>query len=92
MRLYGIVEQAYSQNPAQWRSLRTTLSLRLNSSKRTGDPAADLRRAVQKADSEESKRSTADRIERSMRAVTLKLRSNASMSEELQSEKQRRLI
>ena len=66
-RLYGIVEQAYSQNP-RMAELEDDVVAELNSSKRSGDPAADLRRAVQKAEQKNRKRSSADRIEKSMRA------------------------
>jgi hypothetical protein len=67
-RLYGIVEQAYSQNP-RMAELEQDVLDELGATKRSGDPAADLHRAVQKAEAKNRKRSTSDRMDRSMNAA-----------------------
>ena len=67
-RLTGIVEQAYSQNP-RMAELADDVVAELGATKRSGDPAADLRRAVQKAEAMNRKRPTSDRMDRSMNAA-----------------------
>ena len=51
------MEQAYSQNP-RMAELADDIVAELGSSKLTGDRAADLHRAVQKAEAKNRKRST----------------------------------
>jgi hypothetical protein len=67
-RLYGIVEQAYAQTP-RMAELEEDILAELNSSKRSGDPAKDLHAAYRRADAKNSKRSTGDKIGRSMNAT-----------------------
>ena len=62
-----MVEQEYAQNP-RMEELADDILAELRSSKLTGDRAADLRRAVQKAEAKNRKRSTSDRMDRSMEA------------------------
>ncbi len=66
--LTNLVEQQYAANP-RMAELAEDVVAELASAKRSGDPAADLRRAVQKAEQKNRKRSTSDRIDRSMNAT-----------------------
>ena len=67
-RVQAMVEQEYAQNP-RMEELGDDILAELKSSKLTGDRAADLRRAVQKAEAKSRKRSTSDRLGRSMESI-----------------------
>jgi DNA-binding transcriptional regulator YdaS (Cro superfamily) len=64
----GIVEQVYAQNP-RMEELQDDVYEALKSSKLTGDHATDLRRAYAKAVAKDKKRSSADRMGRTMEQV-----------------------
>lgn len=63
----NIVERQFAENP-RMEEMADDILAELKSAKLTGDRASDLRRAVQKAETKNRKRSSGDRIEKSMRA------------------------
>ncbi len=63
--LTNLVEQHYQQFP-RMAELEAEIVAELESTKRSGDPAKDLQNAYRRADSKNRKRSTSDRIDRSM--------------------------
>ena len=66
--LTNLVEQHYQQFP-RMAELEEDVLAELNSTKRSGDPAKDLQAAYRRADAKNRKRSTSDRIDRSMNAT-----------------------
>ena len=69
-RVQNIVEQAFAQNPRLEELNDDILNeLKSESFKRSGDAAADLRWAVKRAEAKNRKRSTGDKIDRSMNAT-----------------------
>ena len=63
--LTNLVEHQYQQFP-RMAELEEDILAELNSTKRSGDPAKDLQGAYRRADAKNRKRSTSDRIDRSM--------------------------
>ena len=73
-RVQNVVEQAFAQNPRLEEIEQDVLAeLQSESFKRSGDTAADLRWAVKRAEAKNRKRSTGDKIDRSMNATYSRL-------------------